>query len=676
MATIQAAIQLYDGMSASLLHISNALNTTIGGFPQMQRTVQEGIDSVSLEKTRQQLSSFETEYQRIGHAIQGVRQQQVEWNDSIREGTRFAGVLRGVLSKVEVALSVAKTVQMSDTMMQITARLNLVNDGTQTTAALSEKVFQSAQRVRATYTDTAEAIAKMGINAGNAFRSNDELIAFIEQVNKQFAISGATAEEQKNVMVQLTQAMAGGALRGEELNSVLAGAPGIARNIEKAMGWAEGSIKQYAQQGLVTSEVVKRSMLQMAGETNAAFNSMPMTWAQVWNSAVNRMLMLSRPVLSMINSLANHWQIVEPLALGAAAAVAVYAAATKTAAVWEAISTANKEAGTAALIAHNIVTGLAALATGNLTAAQTAFNAALTACPLFWVALGIGVAVAALAVWIQRVGGLRVAWLLAVNGVLTVLDTFRLHWYTFVYDIRNSWDRFVYAASAGNVRFLNSLGDLKARGLTILQEFVNGAISRINAFIQTVNKLTGASISVIPHVEFGTNAALANEKEKRQRNAHLLQQKNQMENAAASRQSQLSVLRDTIAQGQAERKRAVQQARMEAAGGKAGKSRGDLLSGIAPLADTAATIADHAGAMVDHTATMADVMTAAEEDLKYLRDIAQREAINRFTTAEIKVDMTNTFGDIRESADIDGIVSRLSERLTEEMAITAEGAHM
>ena len=297
MATIQAAIQLYDGMNASLLHISNALNATIGGLQQMQRTAQEGIDSVSLEKTRQQLSSFETEYQRIGHAIQGVRQQQAEWNDSIREGTRFAGVLRGVLSKVEVALSVAKTVQMSDTMMQITARLNLVNDGTQTTAALSEKVFQSAQRVRASYTDTAEAIAKMGINAGNAFRSNDELIAFIEQVNKQFAISGATAEEQKNVMVQLTQAMAGGALRGEELNSVLAGAPGIARNIEKAMGWAEGSIKQYAQQGLVTSEVVKRSMLQMAGETNAAFNSMPMTWAQVWNSAVNRMLMLSRPMV-------------------------------------------------------------------------------------------------------------------------------------------------------------------------------------------------------------------------------------------------------------------------------------------------------------------------------------------------------------------------------------------
>ncbi len=175
-----------------------------------------------------------------------------------------------------------------------------MNDGLQETSALNEMIFQSSLRSRASYLDTADAIAKMGVNAGNAFSSNTELIAFMEQVNKQFAIGGATAQEQKNAMVQLTQAMAAGALRGEELNSILDAAPGIARTIEQSMGWAEGSIKKYAEKGMVSAGVVKNSLLSMAEETNAKFQSMPMTVSQA-------MTMMESIVQHSVSGMAAEW---------------------------------------------------------------------------------------------------------------------------------------------------------------------------------------------------------------------------------------------------------------------------------------------------------------------------------------------------------------------------------
>lgn len=161
--------------------------------------------------------------------------------------------LLGTIKKIAAAsgaLALAKSfLGFSDAQAQVNARMNLINDGQQTTAQLNELIYQSALRAKSSYFDTADAVSKMGLNAKNAFSSNQELIAFTEQVNKQFKIGGASAQEQNNAMVQLTQAMAAGVLRGQDLNSILAAAPGIARAIEESMGWASGSIKKYAEDG-------------------------------------------------------------------------------------------------------------------------------------------------------------------------------------------------------------------------------------------------------------------------------------------------------------------------------------------------------------------------------------------------------------------------------------------
>lgn len=195
---------------------------------------------------------------------------------------------------------------LSDNVTSVLSRLNLINDGFRTTQELSDTIMKSSFESGAGFLDTAESIAKMGLNARSAFQNNDELIAFMEQVNKTFVLGGASAQEQSNAMIQLSQAMAASALRGEELNSILDGAPGIARNIEKYMGWAEGSIKSYAEEGKVTAQVVKNAMLSMAEETNEKFNSMPTTIARTFNNIKTLALKAFTPVLQGINGLFNN----------------------------------------------------------------------------------------------------------------------------------------------------------------------------------------------------------------------------------------------------------------------------------------------------------------------------------------------------------------------------------
>ena len=254
---------------AALQALGDTANSISGkGFDQMTAAIKEGNSAL--------IDTIENQ-SRLGRET-------LKTNDQ-------AGKLLSTIKRIAAAAGVTTLVRsfldFSDTQAQINARLNLMNDGFQTTNELSEMIYQSALRSKAAYSDTADAVGKMGLNAGNAFSSNQELIAFTEQVNKQFKIGGASAQEQSNAMVQLTQAMAAGVLRGQDLNSILAAAPGIARTIEESMGWASGSIKQYAEDGKVTAQVVKTALLDMADQTNQKFESIPMTLSDAMTQAQN-----------------------------------------------------------------------------------------------------------------------------------------------------------------------------------------------------------------------------------------------------------------------------------------------------------------------------------------------------------------------------------------------------
>lgn len=243
-------------------------------------------------------------------------------NEAQKSAEKVKSSWGGVGSIIKTALAAfgaKKIIDITDEMTSAKARLKLMNDGKQSDEELQAKIMASAQRSRAGYLDTASAIAKLGLNAKNAFANNDETIAFMEQVNKLFVIGGASAQEQSNAMLQLTQAMASGALRGEELNSILDAGPGIARAIEKYMGIAEGSIKSVAEEGLVTADVVKNALFDAAEDTNAKFNSMPKTFGQVWTQIKNKAVERFDGIMTRINGFLNSdfgTQVINGILLG------------------------------------------------------------------------------------------------------------------------------------------------------------------------------------------------------------------------------------------------------------------------------------------------------------------------------------------------------------------------
>lgn len=553
MGNIRAAIALYDGVTSPLQSMHKAMGVVLNTFEAMQQASGRAVDTAAIREAREEWAKAGTAFDTIEENIRNANNEQQNFNNSIRGGSNSANGLLSIIKKVAIAAGgiagINKVLNISDELASTKARLNLLVDDGGSVEALEQKIMASAQRSRSVYFDTASAVAKLGLNAGNAFGGNmDQVIAFMEQVNKQFVIGGATAQEQSNAMIQLTQAMAAGALRGEELNSILDGAPGIARAIEKYMGIAEGSIKTVAQEGKVTAEVVKNAMFAMADETNAKFDSMPKTWAQIWVDMKNQALSMFAPILTKINQIGNstkfqkvttglinglaavanvassaldiliaiasvfvdNWGIIQPLVLGIAAAMLLYNGYLIANNAITAISNAQK--GLAAVQAYKAAvanTTLAAtekaeaMAKASATAAQYGFNAALLACPLTWILLIIIAVIAAIYMIVAAINKLTGSTISATGiicGVVAVAGAFVLNCAIGVLNaiIQAIWTIFV-APFLGIVEWIlnvcnggfNSFGDAVANLIgQIIGWFLNlGKV--VTTIIDAILELTG-----------------------------------------------------------------------------------------------------------------------------------------------------------------------------------------
>lgn len=239
-------------------------------------------------------------------------------------GTSLLGTIRNLAGTFLGMQSVRWLVNTSDQLTSINARLRLMTGSAEAAAAAQEEIYQAAMRSRGAYADMADFVSQLGTVAGNAFTGTDELVAFAEQIQKQMAISGASGASAQAALVQLTQGLASGTLRGEELNSVLEQTPMIAQTIAEYMGVTTGEMRELASEGKVTAEVVKNAMLGAAEETNAQFEQMPMTWAQVWMMFQNVAIQALDPVLDAISWLANNIDLVGPIVLGLGAAFGVF----------------------------------------------------------------------------------------------------------------------------------------------------------------------------------------------------------------------------------------------------------------------------------------------------------------------------------------------------------------
>ena len=676
MATIRSQMVLNDQVTGVLKNITRALDITLHSFEQMQDASANSVDVRLLNQARAGLGEvnlavreMEENYRRAAQQEQQVTrnirqstQAEQQLNASIRGGNDalddMVGKAKNLAATIGASVGLKKLIELSDQMTSTTARLNFIVDDGGSVKALEAKIMASAQRSRAAYLDTASAIASMGANAGAAFTSNDELIAFMEQVNKQFVIGGASAQGQAAAMLQLTQAMAAGALRGEELNSILENAPGIARAIEQYMGIAEGSIKSYAEKGAVSATVVKNALLSIADETNAKFNGMAMTWGQVWTQMGNIALKVTRPLLTAINWLANNLSVIGPILLGLGAAFLVF----QVAAHWTQIAAV-------ATAAYHAVVNLLSIGfgvlTGNTAAASAAvftFNSALLASPITWIIMLIAVVIGLLygvVAIINKVTGSSISATGLICGAIAVAGAFIGNTVIGLLNalIQYIWAIFV-APFLGIVEWILNVCN---GGFNSFGDAVANLIGQIIGWFLNLGKVVTTIIDAI----FGTNWTAGLE--------------SLQSSVTAWGKNENAITLDKNAPTIDYR---FEYGDAWAAGNDFGKGIDAKIGGMfnmGGLGDSSGfdlgDIAAYTGETADNTGKTADALAVTEEQLEYLRDIAERDAINRFTTAEVKIDMTGMTNRIDGSADLDGVISQLTEGFTEALVTAAEGVH-
>lgn len=676
MATIRSQMVLNDQVTGVLKNITRALDITLHSFEQMQDASANAVDVRLLNQARAGLGEvnlavreMEENYRRAAQQEQQVTrnirqstQAEQQLNASIRGGNDalddMVGKAKNLAATIGASVGLKKLIELSDQMTSTTARLNFIVDDGGSVKALEAKIMASAQRSRAAYLDTASAIASMGANAGAAFTSNDELIAFMEQVNKQFVIGGASAQGQAAAMLQLTQAMAAGALRGEELNSILENAPGIARAIEQYMGIAEGSIKSYAEKGAVSATVVKNALLSIADETNAKFSGMAMTWGQVWTQMGNIALKVTQPLLTAINWLANNLSVIGPILLGLGTAFLVF----QVAAHWTQIAAV-------ATAAYHAVVNLLSIGfgvlTGNTAAASAAvftFNSALLASPITWIIMLIAVVIGLLygvVAIINKVTGSSISATGLICGAIAVAGAFIGNTVIGLLNalIQYIWAIFV-APFLGIVEWILNVCN---GGFNSFGDAVANLIGQIIGWFLNLGKVVTTIIDAI----FGTNWTAGLE--------------SLQSSVTAWGKNENAITLDKNAPTIDYR---FEYGDAWAAGNDFGKGIDAKLGGMfnmGGLGDSSgfdlSSIADNTGLTADNTGKTADALAVTEEQLEYLRDIAERDAINRFTTAEVKIDMTGMTNRIDGSADLDGVISQLTEGFTEALVTAAEGVH-
>ena len=676
MATIRSQMVLNDQVTGVLKNITRALDITLHSFEQMQDASANAVDVRLLNQARAGLGEvnlavreMEENYRRAAQQEQQVTrnirqstQAEQQLNASIRGGNDalddMVGKAKNLAATIGASVGLKKLIELSDQMTSTTARLNFIVDDGGSVKALEAKIMASAQRSRAAYLDTASAIASMGANAGAAFTSNDELIAFMEQVNKQFVIGGASAQGQAAAMLQLTQAMAAGALRGEELNSILENAPGIARAIEQYMGIAEGSIKSYAEKGAVSATVVKNALLSIADETNAKFNGMAMTWGQVWTQMGNIALKVTQPLLTAINWLANNLSVIGPILLGLGTAFLVF----QVAAHWTQIATV-------ATAAYHAVVNLLSIGFGVLTgnteaasAAVSTFNSALLASPITWIIMLIAVVIGLLygvVAIINKVTGSSISATGLICGAIAVAGAFIGNTVIGLLNalIQYIWAIFV-APFLGIVEWILNVCN---GGFNSFGDAVANLIGQIIGWFLNLGKVVTTIIDAI----FGTNWTAGLE--------------SLQSSVTAWGKNENAITLDKNAPTIDYR---FEYGDAWAAGNDFGKGIDAKIGGMFNTGGPGdssgfdlSSIADNTGLTADNTGKTADALAVTEEQLEYLRDIAERDAINRFTTAEVKIDMTGMTNRIDGSADLDGVISQLTEGFTEALVTAAEGVH-
>ena len=708
-----------DNANAELEQLRMQLNQAI----QEQNSLNQAMQNMDVSATN---DAYLRLSQTVGNTERYIRDnvdEQGRFNQEISAGTQQANELTNTIKRAVAAYvsiqSVGKALNISDELVQTTSRLNMMNDGVQTTAELVNMVYAAAQDARGSFRQMADVVARFGNNAKDAFSSSEEVVAFADLIQKQMTIAGASTQEAANAELQLSQALGSGVLRGDELNSIFEQAPNLIQNIADYLDVPIGKIREMAADGELSADVVKAAIFSAADDINSKFNEMPMTWGQIWQSMQNTALIAFQPVLQRLNDLANseafqtfiqgaieamatlanillnvfevtasvgtfigdNWSIIAPIIYGVIAALGAYLAIMGIVNAITAISAAIDATKAAA-------DALAAGQTFLWTVRQYGLNAALAACPITWIImliLALIVVIFAVCNAIAKMTGIANSGFGVITGGINVVIQFFKNLGLTVANIALGIGSAI-AALASNMMtaFHNAICSVQSWFYNLLST----ACSVIESIAAALNKL--------PFVEFdysGISSAADDYAAKASEAAGNKEEYKSIGDAFNEGMSTFDTFQDGWASdafnagaawgdGIADK---VSNFSLSDVFGKTDiPNVGDYTSGFDDVIANAGTvdagadvgdIEDNTGSIADDTGDISDALDITQEDLKYLRDIAEQEAINRYTTAEIKVDMSGMQNNINTDDDIDGFVNKLTESVNEAVDSMTEGVH-
>lgn len=705
-----------DNANAELEQLRMQLNQAI----QEQNSLNQAMQNMDVSAAN---DAYLRLSQTVGNTERYIRDnvdEQGRFNQEVSAGTQQANELTNTIKRAVAAYisiqSVGKALNISDELVQTTSRLNMMNDGVQTTAELVNMVYAAAQDAMGSFSQMADVVARFGNNAKDAFSSSEEVVAFADLIQKQMTIAGASTQEAANAELQLSQALGSGVLRGDELNSIFEQAPNLIQNIADYLDVPIGKIREMAADGELSADVVKAAIFSAADDINSKFNEMPMTWGQIWQSMQNTALIAFQPVLQRLNDLANseafqtfiqgaieamatlanillnifelvgtvggfiadNWSVISPIIYGVIAALAVYAAYLG---IVKGIEIASAAATAIHSVAMSAKIGVMAALTGQTmaaTAAQMGYNGALYACPVVWIIVLIIALIAvimAVCSAIAKMTGIANSGFGVITGGVNVVIQFFKNLGLTVANIALGIGNAI-AALASNMMtaFHNAICNVQSWFYNLLST----ALSVIEGICAALNKL--------PFVEFdysGISSAADDYAAKASEAAGNKEDYQSISDAFNEGFTTFDAFQDGWASdafnagaawGDGIADKVSNFSLSDVFGQTDIPNVGDYTSGFNDAIANSG-VGDSIGNIDDNTGKIKDSLEVSEEDLKYLRDIAEQEAINRFTTAEINVDMSGMQNTVNSGDDIDGFMTKLTDSVNEAVDNMTEGVH-
>ena len=653
-----------------------------------------------------------------GDSINDNIHEQEQFNQEISAGTQQANELTNTIKRAVAAYvsiqTVGKALNISDELVQTTSRLNMMNDGVQTTAELVNMVYAAAQDARGSFGQMADVVARFGNNAKDAFSSSEEVVAFADLIQKQMTIAGASTQEAANAELQLSQALGSGVLRGDELNSIFEQAPNLIQNIADYLDVPIGKIREMAADGELSADVVKAAIFSAADDINSKFNEMPMTWGQIWQSMQNTALIAFQPVLQRLNDLANseafqtfiqgaieamatlanillnvfelvgtvggfiadNWSVISPIIYGVIAALAVYAAYLG---IVKGIEIASAAATAIHSVAMSAKIGVMAALTGQTmaaTAAQMGYNGALYACPVVWIIVLIialiAVIMAVCSAIAKMTGIANSGFGVITGGVNVVIQFFKNLGLTVANIVLGIGNAIAALASNMMTAFHNAICSVQSWFYNLLST----ALSVIEGICSALNKL--------PFVEFdysGISSAADDYAAKASEAAGNKEDYQSISDAFNEGFTTFDAFQDGWASdafnagaawGDGIADKVSNFSLSDVFGQTDIPNVGDYTSGFNDAIANSG-VGDSIGNIDDNTGKIKDSLEVSEDELKYLRDIAEQEAINRFTTAEVTINQTNN-NNVSSDTDLDGFITALDDAMGEAIESITEGA--